>query len=85
VAGEESIERRMQKIWLMACELDNEMNQLDDLAGNKSVQFAAIQSCQSQYRDWRGYNLGELMNLFGIPPEKRAVSIRKGALVDERI
>jgi len=25
------------------------------------------------------------MNLFGIPPEKRAVSIKKGALVNERI
>jgi len=80
MAGEENIERRLQGIWRMACELDVELNMLDDLVGNRSVQFAAMQSCQSQYREWRGYNLGELMNLFGIPPEKRAVSIRKGAL-----
>ena len=80
MAGEESVELRMQKLWRMACELDVELNMLDDLVGNRSVQFAAMQSCQSQYREWRGYNLGELMNLFGIPPEKRAVSIRKGAL-----
>lgn len=80
MAGEESVEKRMQKIWRMACELDVEVNMLDDLVGNKSVQFAALQLCQSRLRDWRGYDLGELMNLFGIPPEKRLVSIRKGAL-----
>ena len=82
MAGEESVEKRMQGIWRLACELDVELDGLDDLAGNKSVQFAAIRSCQSRFRDWRGFNLGELMNLFGIPPEKRAVSIRKGALVN---
>ena len=80
MAGEESVERRMQNVWRLACELDVELDRLDDLVGNKSVQFAAMQSCQSQFREWRGYNLGELMNLFGIPPEKRAVSIRKGSL-----
>jgi len=80
MAGEESVERRMQNVWRLACELDVELDRLDDLVGNKSVQFAAMQSCQSQFREWRGYNLGELMNLFGIPPEKRAVTIRKGEL-----
>ena len=85
MAGEEKIERRMQGIWRLACELGVEMEKLDDLFNSRSAEFAALQLCQSQFRDWRGYNLGELMNLFGIPPEKRAVSIRKGALVDERI
>jgi len=82
MAGEEKIERRMQGIWRLACELGVELEKLDDLFNSRSAEFKALQSAQSVFRDWRGSNLGELMNMSGVPVDKRNVSIKKGQVVE---
>ena len=82
MAGEEKIEVRMQGIWRLACELGVELEKLDDLFNSRSAEFAALQSAQSALRDWRGCYLGELMNMAGIPAEKRAVLIKKEQIVE---
>ena len=84
MSPDEKIDLRMQRLWRMAAELQVELDLLDDLCNSRSVQFAALQSCQGQLRDWRGLALGELMNLFGIPPENRDAIISKGAICERR-
>ena len=59
------------EIWGLAGQLGDKLEALDKIEPNRR-QRAAIQSAQAQYRDWRGINLGELLNLFGLPPEKRS-------------
>lgn len=82
MSHDEKIKERLLKIWRMSCLLGAELEGLDVLCKSRSMQFAVLQSCQSQFCDWRGFNLGELMNLFGIPPENRIVKIKKGVVVD---
>ena len=83
MSPDEKIELRVQRIWRMAAELQVELDRLDDLCNSRSVQFAALQSCQGRLGEWRGFNLGELMNLFGIPPEFRDVIISKGVICEQ--
>ena len=59
------------EIWGLAGQLGEKLESLDKIEANRR-QRAAIVSAQAQYRDWRGINLGELLNLFGLPPEKRS-------------
>lgn len=60
------------EIWGLAGRLADKLDRLDKIDVNRrSEKYAAIQSAQNSFRDWRGINLGELMNLFDLPPEKR--------------
>jgi len=61
---------RLLGIWELSSRLGAELERLDKLEPNR-LQRAAISSVQAQYRWWRGSNLGELLNLFEIPPEER--------------
>lgn len=82
MSNDEKAKERMLGIWRMSCELAAELEGMDNLCKSRSVQYGTLQLCQSQFADWRGFNLGELMNLYGIPPEKRIVKIEKGVVVD---
>ena len=59
------------EVWSLAGQLGDKLEALDKIGASRR-QRAAIVSAQAAYRDWRGINLGELLNLFDLPPEKRS-------------
>jgi len=75
------IDDRMKRCWLMSCRLQAELESLDKIFGSRTVQYRQLQHCKGQFRDWRGFEVGELMNLCGLPPEKRGVKVEKGKVV----
>jgi len=66
-----SIENELLLVWALAGQLGDKLEALDKIKASRR-QRAAIVSAQAQYRDWRGFNIGELLNLFDLPPEKRS-------------
>lgn len=77
MSRDQKVKDRMMKIWNMACLLGAEMESLDDLVDRNSAAERKVLTCQGQFGDWRGVHLGEIMNLFGIPAEKRKVNVKK--------
>lgn len=64
------IEKKLLALWAASRAF---LRQLDDLDKIKATteQRAAINSAQAEYRWFQGANLGELLNLFHLPPESR--------------
>ena len=61
----------MLDIWSDSSMLQKKLDRLDKLSPVNKDQSDAIQSAQNGLRGWRGCNLGELMNRFGLPPGER--------------
>ncbi len=64
------VKRRLLKLWDDSGAFLARLDELDKVTANGN-QRAAIDSAQAAYRDWQYSNLGELLNEFGLPPEKR--------------
>ena len=65
------MKEQLLEIWELSSLMKNKLDRLDKVRRPTKAQWAAIQSAQNSFRDFRGINLGELLNLFGLPPEKR--------------
>jgi hypothetical protein len=64
------IEKEFLAIWAQSRVFLRRLDRLDNIEANKA-QRAAIVSVQASFRDFQFTNLGELLNLFDLPPEKR--------------
>lgn len=65
------MKEQLLEIWELSGRMKEKLDALDKVRRPTKAQWAAIQSAQNSFRDFRGINLGELLNLFGLPPEKR--------------
>jgi hypothetical protein len=70
--SEKKIQKELLEIWQMSNKLQKRVDDLSRIRGVfTAAQRMAIESAQNGIRGWRGINLGELLNAFDIPPEKR--------------
>lgn len=66
----ENHKSQLLSIWLAAEQLAGELESLDKIEASRR-QRAAIGKVRAQFRWWRNADLGELLNLYDLPPEKR--------------